>query len=84
MEGSAMAKIERRNIRERSSVTRSLINGLTENPSLTLTVDILEKWLDVPKSAAQRILRNLSSSGVVQEIQSGVWVPSPTLQLGMR
>jgi len=79
-----MAKTERRNIRERSSTIRRLISGLTENPSLTLTVDTLEKWLDIPTSAAQRILRNLSSSGVVREIQSGVWVPSPTLQLGMR
>ena len=79
-----MAKTERRNIRERSSTIRRLISGLTENPSLTLTVDTLEKWLDIPTSAAQRILRNLSSSGVVREIQSGVWVPSPTLQLGVR
>jgi Fic family protein len=79
-----MAKTERRNLRERSSVTRRLINGLMENPSLTLTVDTLEAWLNVPQSAAQRILRNLASSGVVREIQSGVWVPSPTLQLGMR
>ena len=79
-----MAKTERRNLRERSSVTRRLINGLTENPSLTLTVDTLQAWLNVPQSAAQRILRNLASSGVVREIHSGVWVPSPTLQLGMR
>ena len=79
-----MTKTERRNIRERSSTIRRLISGLTENPSLTLTVDTLEKWLDIPTSAAQRILRNLSSSGVVREIQSGVWVPSPTLQLGLR
>jgi Fic family protein len=79
-----MPKMERRNIRERSSVTRRLINGLMENPSLTLTTDTLQAWLNVPRSAAQRILRNLASSGVVREIQSGVWVPSPTWQMGMR
>lgn len=79
-----MPKKERRNIRERASVTRRLIGGLVENPSLTLTVDTLQAWLRVPRDASQRILRNLASSGVVREIQSGVWVPSPTWEAGMR
>jgi hypothetical protein len=79
-----MRTSERRNIRERASLTRRLINGLMENPSLTLTVDTLQAWLSVPRSGAQRILATLASTGVVREIQSGVWVPSPTWQLGMR
>ena len=80
-----MRATERRNIRERSLVTRRLIQGLTANPSLTLTVERLQIWLTVPHTAAQRILRNLTSSGLVREIQSGVWVPSPLgLQMGTR
>ena len=73
---------ERRNIRERSLVTRRLIQGLQENPSLTLTVDTLQTWLSIPLAAAQRVLRNLASSGLIREIQSGVWVPSPLIQPG--
>lgn len=73
---------ERRNIRERSLVTRRLIQGLQENPSLTLTVDTLQTWLSIPLAAAQRVLRNLASSGLIREIQSGVWVPSPLMQPG--
>ena len=64
---------ERRNIRERSLVTRRLIQGLQENPSLTLTVDTLQSWLDIPMEAAQRILDRLASSGLVREVQKGVW-----------
>jgi predicted transcriptional regulator len=80
-----MRTSERRNVRERSLVTRRLIEGLTENPSLTLTADTLQAWLSVPHTAAQRILRNLASSGLVREIQHGVWVPSPLgVQMGSR
>ena len=68
---------ERRNIRERSLVTQRLIQGIKENPSLTLTVDTLQAWLSIPHNAAQRILRKLASSGLVREIQRGIWVPSP-------
>ena len=75
---------ERRNIRERSSVTWRLINGIMENPSLTLTVHTLQAWLQVPHSAAERILDNLVSSGVVREIQHGVWVPKPLGMFGTR
>ena len=77
-------KRERRNIRERSSVTWRLINGVMENPSLTLTVNTVQAWLQVPRSAAERIMRNLVSSGVVREIQHGVWVPKPRGIFGTR
>jgi predicted transcriptional regulator len=63
-------------------VTRRLIQGLKENPSLTLTVDTLQTWLSIPLAAAQRILRNLASSGLIREIQTGIWVPSPLMQPG--
>ena len=64
---------ERRNIRIRSALVQRVIDGVIQNPSVTLTVDTLQAWLDVPLDAAQRILQRLVSSGLVQEVQRGVW-----------
>ena len=64
---------ERRNIRTRSARVQRVIDGVIENPSVTLTVNTLQAWLDVPLDAAQRILQRLASSGLVQEVQRGVW-----------
>jgi len=41
--------------------------------SVTLTVNTLQTWLDVPLDAAQRILQRLASSGLMREVQRGVW-----------
>ena len=65
---------ERRNLRERGKIVRRVIEGVIENPSVTLTVDTLQAWLNVPVEAAQRILARLASSGIVREIQHGVFV----------
>lgn len=64
---------ERRNIRTRSAVVQRVIDGVIQNPSVTLTVNTLQAWLDVPLDAAQRILLRLASSGLVREVQRGVW-----------
>ena len=64
---------ERRNIRTRSALVQRVIDGVIQNPSVTLTVNTLQTWLDVPLDAAQRILQRLASSGLVQEVQRGVW-----------
>ncbi len=64
---------ERRNIRSRAVVVQRVIDGVVQNPSVTLTAETLEKWLGVPGEAAQRILERLASSGVVREVQKGVW-----------
>ena len=68
---------ERRNIRERGALVQRLIKGVLQNPSLTLSVDILQAWLNVPEDAAERILTNLVSAGLVREVRTGVWVPGP-------
>jgi Fic family protein len=65
---------ERRNLRERAAVVRRIINDVINNPSVTLSVETLQVWLDVPVDAARRILARLASSGVVREIQTGVFV----------
>jgi hypothetical protein len=64
---------ERRNISTRAAVVQRVINGVVQNPSVTLTVDTLQAWLDIPLDAAQRILDRLASSGLVREVQKGVW-----------
>jgi ribosomal protein S25 len=66
-------KEERRNIRTRAAVVQRVIDGIVQNPSVTLTVNTLQTWLGVPMDAAQRILDRLASSGLVREVQKGVW-----------
>jgi len=64
---------ERRNISSRAAVVQRVINGVVQNPSVTLTVDTLQAWLEIPNDAAERILQRLASSGLVREVQKGVW-----------
>jgi hypothetical protein len=64
---------ERRNIKARAAVVQRVIDGIVQNPSVTLTVNTLETWLGVPFDAAERILTRLASSGLVREVQKGVW-----------
>jgi hypothetical protein len=72
-----MGRNERRNIRERGALVQRLIKDVLQNPSLTLSVETLQAWLNVPVDAAERILTNLVSAGLVREVRSGVWVPGP-------
>lgn len=64
---------ERRNIQARAAVVQRVIDNIVQNPSVTLSVNTLETWLGVPMEAAQRILQRLASSGLVREVQRGVW-----------
>ena len=65
---------ERRNIRHRAAIVQRVIDGIVQNPSVTLTVKTMQQWLDVPMEAAERILDRLASSGLVKEVQKGTWV----------
>jgi hypothetical protein len=67
---------ERRDIRQRAAVVQRVIDGVVQNPSVTLTVTTLQSWLGVPLDAAQRILQRLAASGLVREVQRGVWTRS--------
>ena len=68
---------ERRDIRNRAAVVQRVISGIVQNPSVTLTVSTLQQWLGVPVDAAQRILERLTSSGLVKEVERGVWARGP-------
>ncbi len=65
---------ERRNITHRAAIVQRVIDGIVQNPSVTLTVNAMQQWLNVPREAAERILRRLVSSGLVKEVQRGTWV----------
>lgn len=64
---------ERRDIKRRAALVQRVIDGVVQNPSVTLTVNTLQDWLGVPVEAAQRIMGRLVSSGLVREVQRGVW-----------
>jgi len=68
-----MGAEERRNISVRAAVVQRVISGVVQNPSVTLTTDTLQQWLNIPPDAAERILGRLASSGLVREVQKGVW-----------
>jgi predicted transcriptional regulator len=78
-----MERKERRNIRQRAAVVQNMVNSVVENPSVTLTVETLQMWLNVPRDAASRMLLKLASSGLVREIKRGVFVRG-TLQPSWR
>lgn len=65
--------VERRDLKLRAAVVQRVIDGVVQNPSVTLTVNTLQQWLGVPADAARRILDRLASSGLVKELQKGVW-----------
>lgn len=67
---------ERRNLRARAALVQRLINSVIDNPSVTFTAETMRAWLGVPLDGAHRILANLVSSGLMREVQSGVWVRS--------
>ncbi len=64
---------ERRDVKGRAAVVQRVIDGIVQNPSVTLTVNTMQQWLGVPGDAAERILGRLASSGLVREVQKGVW-----------
>ena len=69
-----MARMERRNVHERSAKLQRVVNLTLENPSVTLRVETLGAWLNVQLDAAQRILSRMVSAGLLREVQRGVFV----------
>jgi ribosomal protein S25 len=66
-------KQERRDKTRRAEVVRAVIDRVVQNPSVTLTVDTMQQWLNVPVEAAERILRRLVDSGLMREVRRGEW-----------
>ena len=78
-----MPERERRNLTARAAVVRRVIKGVVQNPNVTLSVDTLQRWLDIPLDAAARILERLTSSGLVREVEKGVFIRA-AMQTGVR
>jgi hypothetical protein len=66
--------LERRNIGRRGALVKRVVEGIIQNPSVTLTVHTMQQWLGVSVEVAERILARLASSGLVKEVQAGTWV----------
>jgi len=64
---------ERRNIRTRAAVVQEVAKGVVQEPAAQLTPEMLRQRLCVPLAAAQRILERLESSGIMREVNDGVW-----------
>jgi ribosomal protein S25 len=64
---------ERRDIRTRATVVQEAIKGVIQEAAVTLTPEILRHRLGIPLAAAQRILERLEASGIVRQVQDGVW-----------
>jgi hypothetical protein len=50
-----------------------VINSIVQNPSVTLSVGPHHAWVGVAIVTAPRILQRLASSGLIREVQRGVW-----------
>jgi hypothetical protein len=67
------ARADRRNLKGRAHVIQCAIAEAMQGPCPTLTLDMLQLRLRVGRDAAERIVGRLVSSGVLQEIQYGLW-----------
>lgn len=65
---------ERRNLFERSAKNQRVVTMVLENPSMMLRAETLGAWLNVQLDAAQRILTEMVSAGLLREVQRGVFV----------
>lgn len=67
------ARPDRRNVKRRAQTIQRAIAEVMHAPRATITLDALEHQLGVGREVAQRILRRLVSSGVLQEVREGLW-----------
>lgn len=64
---------ERRGMRRRAEVVRSVVNQVVRHSGSTVTVQRLQDTLNIPPDAAARIVANLVNAGILREVQQGVW-----------
>jgi hypothetical protein len=69
--------MDRRDTTRRAELVRSIVAGIVRNPYAVVTSESLQQWLHVSKTVAQRIIDRLVSSGVLREVEHGVWARSP-------
>jgi hypothetical protein len=69
--------MERRDPTRRAELVRNIVAGVVRNPYAVVTTESLQNWLRVPSGVAERILNRLVSSGLLREIEAGVWARVP-------
>jgi predicted transcriptional regulator len=72
-----MRGMDRRDTARRAELVRSIVAGIVRNPYAVITRDSLQHWLHIPRTVAERILERLVSSGLIREVEAGVWARSP-------
>jgi len=68
--------MDRRDTTRRAELVRSIVAGVVRNPYAVVTSESLQHWLHVPRAVAERILTRLVSSGLIREVEAGVWARS--------
>jgi hypothetical protein len=65
--------MDRRDTTRRAELVRSIVAGIVRNPYAVVTRESLQHWLHISGGVADRILTRLVSSGLLREIEAGVW-----------
>ena len=68
---------DRRNYARRGKVIDRIVCRVVRNPNARFTFTRFRTMLGVPDDAARRILGRLTSTGLVVEVESGIWARSP-------
>jgi hypothetical protein len=68
--------MDRRDTTRRAELVRSIVAGIVRNPYAVVTRDSLQHWLHIPGAVADRIIDRLVNSGLLCEIDRGVWARS--------
>jgi Fic family protein len=68
---------DRRNYARRGQVIDRIVSRVVRNPSARFTFARFRTMLGVPEDAARRILGCLTSTGLLVEVERGIWARSP-------
>jgi hypothetical protein len=66
--------MERRDTTRRAELVRWIAAEIVRNPGVRITVELVAEWVQIPCTAADRIIHHLSDAGLLQEIAAGVWI----------
>jgi len=69
--------VDRRNYARRGEVIDRIVSRVVRNPGARFTFRRFRSMLEVPEDAARRILGCLTSTGLLVEVERGVWARSP-------
>ena len=71
-----MVTVDRRDYARRGQVIDRIVRRVVRNPSARFTFRRFRTMLGVPDEAARRILGCLTSTGLLVEVERGIWARS--------